>query len=129
MLGFATCALNCLEVIVQFLNVPREFFLPGAPRNPDERLAVNFTDGLLFGGHRRRKILAFALKGGNHSRPFDAKAIIYKYLTECARRCERQNSSRWKKKGSCRSRCSNCSVESARSVTWPTLRPGRTALP
>src|SRR6266581_1661701 len=67
LLRFAAGALNGLEVIVQLLKVAREFFLPGAPRNPDARFALDFPDGLLFGGHGRRKILAFARKGGNHS--------------------------------------------------------------
>src|SRR5260221_1982433 len=61
--------------------------------------------------------------------PILNKSNIYNYLVDFENRPDRQYSSRWKNMGSCRSRCCNCSMESARSVTWPTLRPGRGDFP
>src|SRR5256885_16487879 len=65
MLRLATRAAHCFEVIVQFFDHLPGFFVASTPWNSDARFALIFWKILVFCGHGRRKILAFARRGGN----------------------------------------------------------------
>ena len=62
MYRFAASLSNRLEVIVQFLDIAVALFFAGAPGYTYARFSLNF------GGHGRRKIVAFAVATGNRRR-------------------------------------------------------------